>query len=159
MSPSEVTLELALRLLSLPRVLGRDPATGQELSAGLGRYGPFVRRAKDYRNLESLELAFDISLDDALRLLSQEKPARRRTRRVLRPLGPHPDSGAQVDLLEGRYGPYVSDGKTNASIPRGRDPLTISMDEAAELLAVASARKKARRPRRRSRAGARRGTS
>ncbi len=159
MSPSEVTLELALRLLSLPRVLGHDPATGQEISAGLGRYGPFVRRAKDYRNLESLEQAFDVSLDDALQLLSQEKPARRRTRKVLRPLGPHPDSGAQIDLLEGRYGPYVSDGKTNASIPKGRDPLTTSIDEAVELLAVARARKKIRRPRKRRRSSRRRGTS
>ena len=145
--PLEVTLEYALRLLSLPRVLGKDPSSGQEVRASLGRYGPFVQRARDYRSLESLEQAFEITLDEALMLLAREKPGRRGARKVLKSVGTHPETGARIELLEGRYGPYVTDGNVNASIPKGKDPLTTSIEEAAELLAGASARKKGNRPR------------
>ena len=149
--PSDVTLEYALRLLSLPRLLGRDPSSGEEVKAGLGRYGPYVQRAREYRSLESLEQAFEIGLDDALALLAREKTGRRRTRRVLKSVGTHPETGSPIELLEGRYGPYVTDGSVNASIPKGRDPLTTSFEEAMELLAGASARRKQRRPRARAR--------
>lgn len=145
--PSDVTLAYALRLLSLPRLLGRDPSSGEDVRASLGRYGPYVQRAREYRSLESLEQAFEIGLDEALALLAREKPGRRRTKRVLKSVGTHPETGSPIELLEGRYGPYVTDGSVNASVPKGRDPLTTSLEEAMELLAGASARRKYRRPR------------
>ena len=147
MEPSDVTPQYALRLLSLPRLLGKDPSSGEEVRAGLGRYGPYVQRAREYRSLESLEQVFEIGLDEALALLAREKAGRRRTRRVLKSVGTHPETGSPVELVEGRYGPYVTDGSVNASIPKGKDPLTTSLEEAMELLAGASARRKQRRPR------------
>ncbi len=160
--PSDVTLEYALRLLRLPRVLGKDPSSGQEVRVGLGPYGPYVQRGirrgeREYRSLESLEQAFEITLDEALELLAREKPRGGRTRKVLMAVGTHPETGAQIELIEGRYGPYVTDGSVNASIRKGKDPLTTSVEEAVELLAEAGARRKTRRPRARRRTAARRG--
>ena len=114
MSPEQVDLAFALRLLSLPRVLGKDPGTGQTVKAGLGRYGPYVNRAKTYRNLDSLERAFDITLEDALSLLDV-----RPRRTVLAVAGRHPETDEPLNIYRGRYGPYVTDGKVNASIPQG----------------------------------------
>lgn len=145
--PSEVTLELALRLLSLPRNLGKDPESSEPVKAGLGRYGPYVQRGREYRNLESADRIFTVTLDEALILLAQEKKkARRPARTVLKELGPHPDTGDVIRVLEGRYGPYISDGSTNASIPRGADPAATTIEQAIELLAEAAQRKKTRRP-------------
>lgn len=154
-NPADVALDYALRLLRLPRVLGKDPSSGQEIRASLGRYGPYVQRARDYRSLESLEQAFRITLDEALVLLNIEKPRRRRNRKVLMSLGTHPETGAPIELIDGRYGPYVTDDSVNASIPRSKDPLTMSLEEAVELLAEAAARRKTRRPRARRRTAAR----
>ena len=146
MSPEGVDLEFALRLLSLPRILGEDPATGQPVTAGMGRYGPYVNRAKTYRNLESVERAFEVTLEEALALL-EAKP----TKAVLAVVGEHPETGAPLNVHKGRYGPYVTDGKVNASIPKGRDPESVGVDEALELLARAAARKAARKGSRRPR--------
>lgn len=154
MDPSRVTLDYALRLLSLPRTLGTDPATGEEVLAGLGRYGPYVQRAREFRNLESADRIFTVTLDEALVLLARKKVARRPARKVLKELGPHPETGLEVRLLEGRYGPYLTDGTTNASIPKGQDPAATGMEEAVQLLAVAARRKKTRRPRGRRRTSA-----
>ena len=134
-SEATVTLERALELLALPRLVGRDPESGEEIVANFGRFGPYVKRGSDFRSLPSDERVFDVTLDEAVALFSQEKPSRRSaSRKVLRELGAHPDSGATVQLLEGRYGPYVSDGTTNASLPRdlGSDGLTL--DAAVGLL-------------------------
>ncbi len=144
--PSEVTLEFALRLLSLPRTLGKDPESGEPVKAGLGRYGPYVQRGREYRNLESADRIFKVTLDEALTLLAQEKKrARRPARTVLKELGPHPDTGDVIRVLEGRYGPYISDGNANASVPRGADPAATTVEQAVELLAEAAQRKKIRR--------------
>ena len=144
--PSEVNLDLALRLLSLPRTLGKDPESGEPVKAGLGRYGPYVQRGREYRNLESADRIFTVTLDEALTLLAQEKKrARRPGRTVLMELGPHPDTGEVIRVLEGRYGPYISDGNTNASVPRGADPAATTVEQAIELLAEAAQRKKTRR--------------
>ena len=148
MDASEVTLEAALRLLSLPRVLGTDPESGEEVRAGLGRYGPYVARGREFRNLETADQLFSVTLDEALARLAVKKAARRGSR-VLKTLGVHPDTGAEVQLLEGRYGPYVSDGTVNGGIPRDREAGATTLDEAVELLAQAAARRKSRRPRRR----------
>jgi DNA topoisomerase-1 len=133
--PATMTLDRALQLLALPRVVGTDPASGVEVVANFGRFGPYVKRGDEFRSLESDDQVFAVTLDRALELLAQEKPARRgRTRTVIRELGPHPDSGASVTLLEGRYGPYVTDGTTNASLPKDVGPGEITLERAIELL-------------------------
>ena len=149
--PEDVTLEYALRLLSLPRLLGKDPDSGEEIRASLGRYGPYVQRARDFRSLESVDQVFDITLEQALAILAQPKKPRRSARKTLKLIGPHPETGAEIELLEGRYGPYVTDGSVNASVPKGKQPLETTIEEAVELLAAAAARRKTgrqRRPRR-----------
>jgi DNA topoisomerase-1 len=129
-----LTLERALELLSLPRLVGRDPESGEEIVANFGRFGPYVKRGSDFRSLSSDAAVFEVGLDEALELLRQEKPSRRGGRKVLRELGAHPESGAGVQLLEGRYGPYVTDGTTNASLPKDADADGLTLDRALELL-------------------------
>ena len=136
MSPETVTLDEAVRLLSLPRVLGTD-GEGVEITAQNGRYGPYVKRGTDSRSLDSEERLFSITLDEALELLAQPKQRRGRgePKPPLRELGADPVSGKPMVLKEGRYGPYVTDGETNASLRRGDDPETVTVERAAELLA------------------------
>ena len=112
-SPESVDLDLAQRLLSLPRLVGQDPESGSDVTAGLGRFGPYVSRDRKYQSLDTLEEVFTVSLEDALARLAIKG------KRVLKELGPHPESGAIVQVLSGRYGPYVTDGELNASLPKG----------------------------------------
>jgi DNA topoisomerase-1 len=137
MTLDTITLDDALRLLSLPRVIGADPADGVEITAQNGRYGPFIKKGTDSRSLEREEQMFTISLGEALAIFAE--PKRRRGQRApaepLKTLGPDPVSGAPVVLREGRFGPYVTDGETNASLRAGDTIETITMDRAAELLA------------------------
>ena len=139
MSPESVTLEDALRLLSLPRTLGVDPADGEDVTAQNGRYGPYVKKGSESRSLESEEHLFTITLDDALTLLALPKPRRGRGRGTAKPplreLGPDPASGKPVVVKDGRFGPYVTDGETNASLRPGDDVETLAIERAAELLA------------------------
>jgi DNA topoisomerase-1 len=137
MSPETVTLEDAALLLSLPRTLGADPADGVEITAQNGRYGPYVKKGTDSRSLESEEQLFSITLEDALELLAKPKERRGRgaPKPPLRELGPDPVSQKPVVLKEGRFGPYVTDGETNATLRRGDDPETVTIERAAELLA------------------------
>ena len=137
MSPETVTIDDAVRLLSLPRVLGADPADGVEVTAQNGRYGAYVKKDTESRSLESEEQLFTISLEDALALLAKPKERRGRgqAKPPLRELGPDPVSSKPVVLKEGRFGPYVTDGETNASLRRGDDPETVTIERAAELLA------------------------
>jgi DNA topoisomerase-1 len=137
MAPETVTLDEAVRLLSLPRTLGVDPADGEEITAQNGRYGPYVKKGTDSRSLEAEEQLFTITLEDALALLAQPKQRRGRgeAKPPLRELGPDPVSSKPVVLKEGRFGPYVTDGETNASLRRGDDPETVTIERAAELLA------------------------
>ena len=141
MEASDVDLDYALRLLSLPRTLGKDPASGEEVKAGLGRYGSYVARGREYRSLPSADKLFSVTLDEALILLAREKKSRR-AGTALKVVGTHPSTGAEIQLLKGRYGPYVTDGKVNASIPRDSDPMATTVEEAVELLAQAAERKK-----------------
>lgn len=147
LTEATVTLEGALRLLELPRELGPHPESGEPVLANLGRYGPYVKHGDEFRSLEADDEVFTITLDRALALLAEPKKMRRRTqvKTVLATLGPHPDGGKAVQVFSGRYGPYVSDGTTNASIPRGIDPGTISLDDAIALLAARSGAAPARR--------------
>jgi DNA topoisomerase I len=152
--PTTVTLDRALELLALPRRVGDDPQTGEEIVANFGRFGPYVKRGSDFRSLSNDAEVFSVSLDQALELFRQAKPSRRSaSRRVLRELGAHPDSGASIQLLEGRYGPYVSDGTTNASLPKEMESTAVTLDAAVGLLREREAAK----PRRPARGPARRG--
>jgi DNA topoisomerase-1 len=131
--PEAVSLEAALRWLSLPRTLGVDPATGKEVQAGIGRFGPFVVRDGDFRSLAPEDDVYSVSLDRALELLSQPKRAQR-SKSVLREIGPHPEDGEVIAVYSGRYGPYVKHGKINASLPKGADPEAITMEKALKLI-------------------------
>ncbi len=137
MSLDEITLEQALQLLTLPRLLGTDPADGEAIEALNGRYGPYVRKGKETRSLEAEEQLFTVSLEDALKLLAE--PKRRRGQSAasapLKELGDDPASGKPIVLKSGRYGPYVTDGDTNASLRKGDDADTITPERAHELLA------------------------
>lgn len=136
-----VTLEEARRLISLPRFIGVDEATGENVNAGLGRYGPYVERAGTYRSIGSMDDVYGIGLEEAITLINEKR--KKPTKTVLMEVGEHPESGKPIQLFEGRYGPYVSDGSANASIPKGKDPMKVSVPEAVELLVAAAARKKA----------------
>jgi DNA topoisomerase I len=135
MDPATVTLEDALKLLSLPRTVGKDPSDETVIEAQNGRYGPYLRKGKDTRSLESEEQIFSITLDEALKLFAQPKRGRSRTAAVVKEFGEDPATGKQLSLKEGRYGPYVTDGETNASLPRGESPADITLSRAAELVA------------------------
>jgi DNA topoisomerase-1 len=135
LTESTVTLEDALRLLELPRDLGLHPDTQQPIVAGLGRFGPYVKHGDDFRSLGADDDLFSVGLDRALALFAEPKRGgrRRAARRVIREI-PASDGAPPLQVLEGRYGPYVTDGEVNASIPRGSDPSTLSLDDARGLL-------------------------
>ena len=137
MSMETVSLDDALRLLSLPRVLGTDPQSNDEITVQNGRYGPYVKRGADSRSLESEERLFTITLDEALALLAQPKTRGRRAAAAgpLRELGADPVTGKPVVVREGRFGPYVTDGEANASLRKGDSVEEITIERAAELLA------------------------
>ena len=137
MDLSTVTLEQALDLLSLPRVVGQDPESGEDITAQNGRYGPYLKKGTDSRSLESEEQIFTVTLKQALEIFAQ--PKRRRgqaaARGPLRELGQDPATEKPVVIKDGRFGPYITDGQTNVTVPRSEDPATISAERAFELLA------------------------
>ncbi len=137
MSPATLTLEQALELLRLPRTVGTDPESGEEILAANGRFGPYLKRGSDTRSLLSEEQLFTVTLEDALALFAQPKTRRGRAQASgpLRELGADPETGLPLVVREGRFGPYVSDGTTNASLRKGDDPMTITVERASELLA------------------------
>jgi DNA topoisomerase I len=143
-----VTLEDALKLLSLPRVVGVDPASGEEITSQNGRYGPYLKRGTDSRSLATEDQIFDITLDEALKIYSEPKRRGRQSVSAppLRELGTDPASGKPMVIKDGRFGPYVTDGETNASLRKGDDVLSITDERAAELLADRRARGPAKRP-------------
>jgi DNA topoisomerase-1 len=137
MSMETITLAEALELLSFPRVVGRHPETGEEITAQDGRFGPYIKTGSETRSLENHEQLRTMTLDQAVERLKQPK-GRRRTAgpSVIADLGKHPHSGADLQVRIGRYGPYVTDGVVNATIPKGRDPSKITLDDAVELIAA-----------------------
>jgi DNA topoisomerase-1 len=151
MDPESVDLESALKLLSLPRVVGADPE-GVEITAQNGRYGPYLRKGTDSRSLESEDQIFNVTLAEAEAIFAQPKLRRgQRTKPPLAELGTSPDTGAPVRVLDGRFGPYVTDGTTNATVPRGMDPSAVTLEEGVELLRERAAKgpakkKTAKRP-------------
>ena len=134
MKLENVTLPEALKLLSLPRTLGAAGDDGEAVTAQNGKYGPYVKKGKETRSLDTEEQLFTITLDEALELLSRPKSSRRAARGPLRELGPDPLTGKEIVLKDGRFGPYVSDGEVNASLGKDDDPEKLSLQRASALL-------------------------
>jgi len=157
MESAQVTLDTALRLLSLPREVGPHPETGKPIVAGIGRYGPFVEHAGKYANLDSAEEVFSVGLNRAVSLLAEAKKGRPRGATVLKDLGEHPELGGAIQVCDGRYGPYVKHGKINATLPKQTDPGEVSVENAVELIA-AKAEKSGKKPAKAKSASAKSGT-
>jgi len=137
-APDQIDLQRALALLSLPREVGRHPEDGEPIRAGIGRFGPYVQHGKTYANLESPEDVFTIGLNWAVTLIAEKRAKGSRGRRFGadpgRPLGDHPAKGGPVVAKNGRYGPYVSHGGINATLPADKTPETVTLDEAVALI-------------------------
>jgi DNA topoisomerase-1 len=135
-----VDLEKALQLLSLPRPVGEHPETNKTIEAGLGRYGPYLLHDGKYTRLDSIEDVFEIGINRAVTVIAEKAAAGGRGRfgaakaEVLKDLGEHPDGGGKIEVLSGRYGPYVKHGKINATLPKGREPADLTVDEAVKLI-------------------------
>ena len=135
MSPDTIDLDTALRLLDLPRVVGTDPETGEVITAQNGRYGPYLKKGTDSRTLQSEQQIFDITLDEALAIYAQPKYGARGASSALKEFEADPTSGKPIKLKDGRFGPYVTDGETNATIPRGESVDDVTFERAVQLLA------------------------
>jgi len=135
MDPATVDLPTALRLLDLPRVVGQDPETGADITAQNGRYGPYLKKGTDSRSLDSEEQIFDIELPAALEIFAQPKYGARRPSSALKEFEADPVSGKLIKVRDGRFGAYVTDGETNATIPRGEDIEGLDFERAVQLLA------------------------
>jgi DNA topoisomerase-1 len=142
--PAAVDLEKALRLLRLPREVGVHPDEGGMVLAGIGRYGPYVQHNGTYANLESAEEVFDVGLNRAVSVLAEKRAGGARGGRApasaLKELGAHPVDAKPVRILSGRFGPYVKHGDTNANVPKGADPQSLTLEEAVALLAAREAK-------------------
>ncbi len=143
-TPAEMDLEKALKLLNLPRLVGEHPEDGEPITAGLGRYGPFILHKGTYANVDGIDEVFDIGLNRAVTLLAEKRSGAGRRGRteatVLKDLGAHPETGAPVKILAGKYGAYVKSGDVNATLPRGADPAGVSMEQAVQLIAERAAK-------------------
>ena len=142
MDPETLDLDKALSLLALPRSLGPHPDTGQEISAGLGRFGPYLRMGDTYVSLKGDDDVLEIGLNRAVDLLSRARPAKAKGKT----LGTHPEDDKPVMLMAGRYGPYVEHGKLRATLPAGVDAETIELEPALALLAEKQGRSAAGKP-------------
>ena len=137
MDPEAVDHATAVKLLELPRPIGNHPESGKEILANIGRYGPYVQHGSTFASLTVEDDVLTVELDRALELIATKE----NRNKPLRTLGEHPESGEQVNIFDGRYGPYVKHKRTNASIPKNTAPETVTMDQALELLAKKKARK------------------
>ena len=145
--PDSLELDRALALLALPREVGAHPETGKPILAGFGRYGPYVQHDGKYASLSSPEEVFEVGLNRAVSLLA-EKAANRRPRgaSVIKELGEHPELGGKVQVLSGRYGPYVKHGKVNATLPKDIEPEQTTLEQAVELIAARSTKGSGKKP-------------
>jgi DNA topoisomerase-1 len=140
--PASLDLDRALALLALPCEVGVHPETGKPITAGIGRFGPFVQHDGTFANLDSVEEVFSVGLNRAVTLLAEKRAGGGRARpapRTLKTLGEHPQGG-MVTVRDGRYGPYVNHGKINATLPKDMDPESVTMEIALELLAAKAAK-------------------
>jgi DNA topoisomerase-1 len=134
MKPEDVDLKIALDLLSLPRSLGNHPETGKEVRAGVGRFGPFVVHDGTFKSLTKDDNVLTVDLKRAVDLLSQAGKTVKRGSTVLKELGKHPKSGDEIQVLTGRYGPYIKFGKKNISLPKGVEVDSFTLDQAVKLI-------------------------
>jgi DNA topoisomerase-1 len=147
-APDEIDLEKALMLLALPRPIGAHPEDGAMVEAGIGRYGPYVKHGRLYANLPEVDEVFSIGMNRAVEVLAQKVVSRGGRRGAAKPLlelGEHPKDGGPVNVMDGKYGPYVKWGKINATIPKDVTPSDVDMDMAVELIAARAAKKGKRR--------------
>jgi len=135
MDLATIDLDTALRLLNLPRVVGDDPETGEPITAQGGKFGPYLKKGTDTRSLENEDLIFDVDLAGALELFAQPKYGARRASSALKEFDADPESGKPIKVKDGRFGPYVTDGVTNATIPRGETVEEVDFERAVQLLA------------------------
>jgi len=136
MTPETLTLENALLLLSFPKELGPHPETGVPVVAACGRFGPYVVSGETTRSLADHEALRALTLEQAVEVLRRPRQRRRAGAATGAELGPHPVTGAPIRLRDGRFGPYVTDGTVNATVPRGTDPEAVTLERALELLAA-----------------------
>jgi DNA topoisomerase I len=138
-SPASLDLDRALRLLALPREVGVHPEDGKMITAGLGRYGPFVLHAGTYANVSDIDEVFEVGLNRAVALLAEKRagrPGRGAAAAPLKDLGAHPETGEPIHVMAGRFGPYVKSGKINATLPKGAAPEDLTLEDALPLLAA-----------------------
>ncbi len=150
MAVDTIDLDQAVRLLSLPRTVGLDPETQEPITAQNGRYGPYLKKGTDSRTLQNEQQLFDITLDEALEVYAQPKYANRAAASALKEFEADPTSGKPIKLKDGRFGPYVTDGTTNATIPRGETVDDVTFERAVQLLADKRAKGPAKKPARRT---------
>ncbi|MBO6576097.1 MAG: type I DNA topoisomerase [Rhodothermales bacterium] len=136
--PETLELDTAVALLGLPRLVGNHPESGKEIHSNIGRYGPYVKHGSTFASLTPEDDVLTVDLDRALALIAKKESRNK----ALKTVGNHPEDDEPIELFEGRYGPYVKHGKVNASIPKGTDPDSVSVEQAVELLAARAARKK-----------------
>ncbi|RED15311.1 type I DNA topoisomerase [Parasphingopyxis lamellibrachiae] len=158
---ADVDLEMAIKLLSLPRIVGEHPETGKEIEAAIGRYGPYLRHDGKYAKLDTTEEVFEIGMNAAVVKIAEAKTKGGRGRGAREPLkilGKHPRTEEEIKLMDGRYGPYVTDGTTNATIPKTVDKDDLTLEEAAQLIderaAKGPAKKKRKAPAKKKKAPA-----
>jgi len=140
---TEVELELALKLLNLPRDVGLHPESGLPIKAGIGRYGPFLLHDGKYANLESAQEVFEVGINRAVTVLAEKKAGKGRAQgkaEVLKAVGDHPTEGGKIEVLSGKYGAYVKHGKINATLPKGVEPKDVTVAQAVELIAARAAK-------------------
>ncbi|MGX5771672.1 type I DNA topoisomerase [Microbacterium trichothecenolyticum] len=150
MSVDTIDLDTALKLLDLPRTVGIDPETQAPITAQNGRYGPYLKKGTDSRTLQNEQQIFDITLEEALAVYARPKYGARGASSALKEFEADPTSGKPIKLKDGRFGPYVTDGETNATIPRGEDAMEVTFERAVQLLADKRAKGPAKRPARRT---------
>jgi DNA topoisomerase-1 len=136
-------LDAALKLLGLPRDVGIHPETGKPIIANIGRFGPYLQHDGAYANLPSVDEVFDVGINRAVTLIAEKQargPGGRGAKAALKELGEHPTLGGPIKVLDGKYGPYVNHAKTNATLPKGMDPASVTMEAAVQLLAEREAK-------------------
>jgi DNA topoisomerase-1 len=146
MDPATVDLETAIKLLELPRVVGNDPESGEPITAQNGRYGAYLKKGTDSRSLDSEDQIFSIELPAALEIFAQPKYGARRPSSALKEFDADPVSGKPIRVRDGRFGPYVTDGVTNVTIPRGEEIDAIDFERAVQMLADKRAKGPAKKP-------------
>ncbi len=139
---STIDLEKALQLLSLPREVGKHPETGKPITAAIGRYGPYVLHEGVYGKLASTDEVFSVGINRAVAAIADAAAKKGGAKTVLKELGEHPEEGGLIQVLDGRYGPYVKHNKTNATLPKGTEPTAVTMEQALEWIAAKASKKK-----------------